>query len=92
MTKLQMQQRIKVIADQLGCTTSKEEAMIKDHKSYLYIDMANGGYMLVFRQVATGGEMNFYDSSRMSNKEFNVYTQGVIGALSVANRYNSKAF
>jgi len=81
MTRKEMYQRVECIAELLGFIASEEEAKKNNQDEFLTIDIANGGYMLVWRKVKTGGERGFYGNGRMTNKDFDNYTNGIRDTL-----------
>ena len=83
MTRQQMNERVEYIGELMNYASSHKQAIELGVEEHLYIDIANGGYQLVFRKTKSGGERSFYGNSRMTNKEFDLFTRGIINTLSI---------
>lgn len=91
MTRQEMQDRVQGIAELMGKAWDYESAEKLEQDEFLHIDIACGGYMLVWRKVSSGGERSFYGNGRMTNKEFNSYTSGIRDTLYLQDLWSRQA-
>ncbi len=86
-SKKEISNTLQVLANRSGLALSKEEAIEKNQKEYLYLEYNSyyGGYRLVMVQINSGGHNNAFGISGMSKRlkasEIVIQIQGIIAGI-----------